>query len=149
MKVSVFSCPSCKASVDIHEGIGSRDTLQGVFYWDGDEPPFLQEYVSPSVFRQTMRRLEDGWQPAEGFEYRRHYCPICKTIEVRFHFRLEKDGKSWFPVSRCGKCRSRLEPVTGMHPPGSLKRRKEEECARYLRCPHCGELIDTFLKKDC
>lgn len=147
--VTVFSCPHCGASVEIQEGVGTRDILEDVFYWDGEEPPILQEYVRPTIFQKAASLIESGWIPKEGFGYRRHFCPICKTVESRFHFRLEKDGKSWFPTFKCGKCQSHLVPITGNHPPGSLRRRKEEECSRYIRCTHCGELIDTFLKKDC
>ena len=142
VEISVFSCPHCGGSAELCEGVGSRDTLEDVFYWDEDCAPFLQEYVSPAIFKKTMELIADGWKPAEEFGYVRHFCPICKTIESRFHFRLEKDGKSWFPTVVCRKCRSRLVPVSGNHPPGSLKRKKEEECTRYLRCPDCGKLID-------
>ena len=98
--------------------------------------------IRPTIFRKAASLIESGWIPKEGFGYRRHFCPICKTVESRFHFRLEKDGKSWFPTFKCGKCQSHLVPITGNHPPGSLRRRKEEECSRYIRCTHCGGLID-------
>ena len=62
------------------------------------------------------------------------------------NYRLEKDGKSWSPNFKCVKCRSQLILICGNHPPGSLRRRKEEECARYIRCPHCDGLIDTHTK---
>lgn len=148
VRVSVFSCPHCGESAEICEGVGSRDTLENIFYFEEEEEDelILKEYVSNAIFRKTMDLMADGYVPECDFGFKRYFCPICKTIEVRFFYRLEKDGKSWSPNFKCVKCRSQLILICGNHPPGSLRRRKEEECARYIRCPHCDGLIDTHTK---
>ncbi|MBE6507547.1 MAG: hypothetical protein E7Z72_06480 [Methanocorpusculum parvum] len=142
VKISVFSCPHCGETAEIREGVGSRDTLQDVFYWDDENPPFLQEYVSPAIFRQAMKHIENGFEPAAEFGYLRYYCPICKVLEMRFYFRLEKEGKQWSPAYQCGRCRSHLTPALQSET-NEKKRKKGAESTRYLRCRHCGGLIDT------